>query len=82
VNVFDPQLIILGGGLVATGDLLLNPARASFERFVFARAHRKLPALAPAQMGIDAGLIGAALLALRQYSYAHHQELISEPVPA
>ena len=46
-NVFDPQLIILGGGLVTTGDLLLGPARESFERFIFARAHRELPPLVP-----------------------------------
>lgn len=65
-NVFDPQLVILGGGLATTGDLLLTPARESFERFIFARAHRKLPPLVPARLGSDAGLIGAALLALRQ----------------
>jgi len=67
VNIFDPQAVILGGGLVVTGELLLAPTRGSFERFVFARPHRKLPALALAQMGTDAGLIGAALLALHQY---------------
>jgi len=65
-NVFDPQLVIVGGGLVTTGDLLLTPARESFERFIFARAHRRLPPLVPARLGSDAGLIGAALLALRQ----------------
>ena len=74
VNLFDPQLVILGGGLVTTGDLLLTPAHASFERFVFARTHRELPALALAQMGTDAGLIGAALLALRQCPDPRHPE--------
>ena len=68
VNLFDPQIVILGGGLVATGDLLLTPARESFERFVFGRAHRTLPDLALARMEANAGLIGAALLALRQHS--------------
>jgi glucokinase len=66
-NVFDPQLIILGGGLVTSGDLLLGPARESFERFIFARTHRKLPSLVPARLGTDAGLIGAALLALHRH---------------
>jgi glucokinase len=66
VNIFDPQLVILGGGLVETGDLLLNPTQASFEQFVFASAHRTVPPLVPARLGTDAGLIGAALLALRQ----------------
>jgi glucokinase len=65
-NVFDPQLVILGGGLVTTGDLLLVPARESFERFIFARAHRKVPPIVPARLGSQAGLIGAALLALQR----------------
>jgi glucokinase len=80
VNIFDPELVILGGGLVSTGDLLLTPARASFERFVFASAHRKLPALALARMGTGAGLIGAALLALRQCPDAHDPEPAAEAV--
>jgi glucokinase len=69
-NIFDPQLVIIGGGLASTGDLLLQPARDSLERFIFAREHRKLPPLVPAQLGADAGLIGAALLALRRYPRA------------
>jgi glucokinase len=80
VNLFDPQLVILGGGLVATGDLLLTPTRESFERFVFARPHRRLPALALAQLGTDAGLIGAALLALHQDSRPNNPDLIPEAV--
>ena len=51
MNVFDPQLVILGGGLIATGDLLLTPARTNFERLIFAREHRQVPALTPAQIG-------------------------------
>ncbi len=82
VNIFDPQVVILGGGLVTTGDLLLAPTRESYERFVFARPHRKLPALAFAQMGTGAGLIGAALLALHQYPGAHNGDPIPEAVPA
>jgi glucokinase len=66
VNIFDPQMMILGGGLVTTSDLILVPTRASLERFVFASAHRQLPHLAAVRLGTDAGLIGAALLALNQ----------------
>ena len=68
VNIFDPQLVVLGGGLVTTGDLLLTPTHASYERFVFARTHRKLPDLALARLGTGAGMIGAALLALHEHS--------------
>ena len=87
VNVCDPEIVILGGGLVATGDLLLVPARQSFERFVFGRLHRSLPTLALAQMEANAGLIGAALLALRQHPTAHgpdqsHTSSMSQAVTA
>ena len=64
VTIFDPDLVVVGGGVAATGDLLLTPARASFERYVHARAHRDLPPVVPARLGADAGLVGAATLAL------------------
>ncbi|MGH3927084.1 MAG: ROK family protein, partial [Pseudonocardiaceae bacterium] len=67
VNLFDFELIVVGGGVaVEAGDLLLAPARASFERFVFAREHRQLPPIVPARLKADAGWIGAAMLALEQ----------------
>jgi glucokinase len=65
ITIFDPDVVVVGGGLAATGDLLLAPARASMERYVFGRAHRDLPPVAPARLGADAGLVGAASLALR-----------------
>jgi len=65
VTVFDPDLVVIGGGLVHTGDLLLVPARASLERYAFGQAHRELPPVVPARLGSDAGLVGAAALALR-----------------
>jgi glucokinase len=65
VTAFDPELVVVGGGLVATGDLLLEPARTSFKRYVFAPAYRTLPPVVPARLGPEAGLVGAATLALR-----------------
>jgi len=64
VTIFDPDLVVVGGGVAATGELLLAPARASFERYVHARAHRDLPPVVPTRLGPDAGLVGAATLAL------------------
>jgi glucokinase len=64
VTIFDPDLVVVGGGVAATGELLLAPARASFERYVHARDHRDLPPVVPARLGADAGLVGAATLAL------------------
>jgi ROK family protein (putative glucokinase) len=68
VALFDPELVLIGGGLAEVGDLLVTPTRASFERFVFARDRRTLPPVMPARLGADAGMVGAALLALDRYA--------------
>ena len=64
VTIFDPDLVVVGGGVAATGELLLTPARTSFERYVHGRLHRDLPPVVPGRLGPDAGLVGAAALAL------------------
>jgi glucokinase len=64
VTIFDPDLVVVGGGVAATGELLLAPARASFERYVHGRVHRDLPPVVPTRLGPDAGFVGAATLAL------------------
>jgi len=64
VTIFDPDLVVVAGGVAATGELLLAPARASFERYVHGRAHRDLPPVVQSGLGDDAGLVGAATLAL------------------
>jgi len=61
-NIFDPDVIIIGGGVSAAGDLLLDPAREELQA-------RALPPMnkAPvklAELGPDAGMIGAAAMAL------------------
>ena len=63
-TLFDLQLIVVGGGVARAGDLLLEPARASLSRYLFADSHRSLPAVVPATLGVEAGWVGAALLAL------------------
>ncbi|MEX2274533.1 MAG: ROK family protein [Actinomycetota bacterium] len=67
VNILDPQLIVIGGGAVESGDLLLAPARAAFRDTVEAPQHRpRLPSIVPAALGNDAGGVGAGLLALEE----------------
>lgn len=63
VNVFDPDVVVVGGGAVAGGDLLLDPAREVVARQALpppARAVR----IVPAHFGDESGMLGAALLAL------------------
>ncbi len=63
VNIFNPEVVVIGGGVIAAGDLLLGPARAT----VAARAlppSRDLVRIVPARFGVEAGMVGAAALAL------------------
>ena len=62
-NAFDPELFILGGGLVESGEVLLKPVRSAFRGLVEAADHRPAIDIVPAALGERAGAIGAALLA-------------------
>lgn len=64
--VLDPSMIVLGGGVAAAGDLLLEPAVAAFRRNLSGRGHRPEAAWALAGLGNDAGMIGAAALARKE----------------
>ena len=52
-----------GGGVSEAGDLLLDPARAAFERALTGRGYRPLAEIKVAELGEDAGIVGAADLA-------------------
>ncbi|MCU1352882.1 MAG: glk [Acidimicrobiales bacterium] len=70
VNILDSEIIVIGGGLVDAGDLFLEPVRASYRDLVMAAAHRDEVPIVQAQLGEQAGAIGAALLAGARV--AHH----------
>lgn len=61
--VLDPGTYIIGGGLAAAGELLLAPARTAFAHALTGRGHRPLAKIQLAQLGNDAGVVGAADLA-------------------
>ncbi len=63
VDVFDPERIVVGGGLADAGDLLLGPTRAALDRMVMGHDVRPSVPVVPAALGERAGAIGAALLA-------------------
>jgi glucokinase len=65
VAVLDPAVIVVGGGVSAAGDLLLEPARRTFRRELPARGYRPEAEIRLAQLGNRAGVIGAADLARR-----------------
>jgi glucokinase len=61
-NIFDPGVIVIGGGLVEAGDVLMTPLRRSFAELVQARKERST-AIRAAALGSRAGAIGTGLLA-------------------
>jgi glucokinase len=67
VNIFNPEVVVIGGGAVAAGELLIGPAREVV-------AERALPPIreavhiVPAHFGVEAGMLGAALLALDEFA--------------
>jgi glucokinase len=60
-NIFEPEAIVIGGGVIAAGDLLLDPARKEVRERAL-RPMNETPILG-ATLGNDAGMIGAAALA-------------------
>lgn len=60
---FDPGLFIIGGGVSEAGELLLSPAREAYRRHLTGRGFRPEARIVRAELGNDAGLIGAADLA-------------------
>lgn len=62
LNIFNPDVVVIGGGVIAAGDLLLEPARAEAARRALPpmRDHARI---VPAHFGSEAGLVGAAALA-------------------
>ena len=62
VNAYDPELIVIGGGFAAAGELLLAPAREVMEREAL-KPIREGMRVVRAELGTAAGMIGAAFVA-------------------
>src|SRR5579875_1229424 len=62
LNIFNPEIVVIGGGVIAAGELLLAPARAVIAERVLAFLRDGVPLVA-ARFGMEAGMVGAAALA-------------------
>jgi glucokinase len=62
INVFEPELVVLGGGFATAGDLLLGPAREVIAVEAL-RPGRSIVRIVPAELGTRAGLVGAGMIA-------------------
>jgi glucokinase len=63
MNVFEPELVIVGGGFAAAGELVLAPAREIVAREALPPIRNKV-SIVLAELGREAGVIGAAMVAL------------------
>jgi glucokinase len=61
VNIFNPELVVIGGGFAAAGDFVLDPAREVVRRDSLGDAGEKVR-IVRAELGTAAGLIGAGLI--------------------
>lgn len=68
VPVLDPELVVVGGGVSAVGERLLEPMRAGYSKSVPAKGYRPELSIVKAQFLNQAGLIGAADLARQSFS--------------
>jgi glucokinase len=69
VNIFDPELVVIGGGFAAAGDFLFGPAGEVMQREALAPEGDRVR-IVRAELGTTAGLIGAGLLAFDAASAA------------
>ena len=62
VNVFNPELVVIGGGFAEAGELLLDSARKVVSEWALSPARDEVR-IVRAELGSEAGLIGSALVA-------------------
>lgn len=65
VNIFNPEVIVIGGSVAKMGDILLNPVRELVSERAFKLAAQAVR-IVPTRLGDDAGVVGAAVFALKQ----------------
>jgi glucokinase len=69
VNVFNPEIVVVGGGFSDAGDLLLDSARKVVREWALEPARDEVR-IVPAELGSEAGLVGAALVAFEALDQA------------
>lgn len=62
INIFQPDVLCIGGGISKEGETLVGPIREYVERERYSKNVEKQTVIKPAELGNDAGIIGAAFL--------------------
>ena len=76
VNIFNPEIVVIGGGVSEAGELLLEPARAIVKERALAPG-RDVVWIVQAEFGAEAGMIGAALAAVAGTMYLMYYGVIN-----
>lgn len=66
INIFQPELVCIGGGISKEGDTLIKPLRLLIDQEDYARSIERRTQIVAAKLGNDAGIIGAAMLSQHQ----------------
>jgi glucokinase len=64
-QIFDPQILVVGGGVIDAGELLMGPTRETYADQLKQRGRFPVAEVVAAQTGNTAGVVGAADLARR-----------------
>lgn len=62
-DVYDPEVVVIGGGVSESAALFLDDAREHYAALMTGSGYRTPARIRTAQLGADAGIVGAALLA-------------------
>ena len=64
INIFQPEVLCIGGGICHEGEYLMEPLRAIIAKENFARNSKNQTKLVRAELGNDAGILGASVLGM------------------
>lgn len=67
VNVFNPQMIVIGGGVASAGNHLLTPARQTLRQWAQPLAAKQV-CIVCSRLGVRAGILGLAKLCFDRYT--------------
>ena len=64
INIFQPEILCIGGGICNEGDALMEPLKAEVRELVYSKRSERNTAIVRAELGNEAGVIGAAFLGI------------------
>ena len=79
-DLYDPDLVVIGGGVSESAALFLDDAREHYARVLTGAGHRPLARIRSAQLGVDAAIVGAAINAAEVMAEHRSLMLVTGPI--